>query len=282
MEPRLKRCFGIGPSGFHRQAYMDWDGPADRPAALCVHGLTRNSRDFDFLAAELARTRRVVAADIVGRGESDWMQNSSTYDYPNYVSDMAMLINNMNVPELDWIGTSMGGIIGMLIAASPNAPVRKLVLNDVGAMVPKPALERIADYLGREFSFSSLEEIEAHLRLIHEPFGPLTDAQWRHMAIHSSRQTEDGSWQLHYDPAIAEPILAKPMQDVDLWPVWDAIACPVLVIRGETSDILTEETAHEMTLRGPKADLVTIAGSGHAPALMDDDQITIIRDWLDD
>ncbi|MRG73361.1 alpha/beta fold hydrolase [Alphaproteobacteria bacterium HT1-32] len=282
MEPRLHYCYGIGPGGFHRQAYQDWQGPDRHPLTVCVHGLTRNSRDFDCLAAELSKQRHVVCPDIVGRGESDWMRLSSTYSYPNYVSDMAMLINRLGVDEVDWVGTSMGGLIGMMMAASNRSPVRRLVLNDVGPMIPKQALSRILDYLGQEFEFSSLDHIEAHLRLVHAPFGQLTDQQWRQMAEHSARQDDDGNWRLHYDPAIAEPLLAAPLQDVDLWAVWDQIKCPVLVIRGGDSDLLLPETAEEMTRRGPKADLITIADVGHAPALMDAEQINLIRDWLDD
>lgn len=282
MEPHHRRCFGIGPGGFHRQAYVEWDsGVHDAPVALCVHGLTRNARDFDFLAQDLARDRKVVCADVVGRGDSDWMRDSATYAYPNYVSDMAMLISRLGVEQVDWIGTSMGGLVGMMLTASADAPVRKMVLNDVGPFIPKAALQRIATYLSLKFEFESLDDIEAHLRKVHEPFGPLTDAQWRHLAVHSSRE-EGGNWRLHYDPAIAEPILAAELQDVILWFIWDAIKCPVLVIRGEYSDILPVDTAHEMTQRGPKADLITIPGVGHAPALMAEDQIAAIREWLDD
>ena len=269
-----------GRDGFHRMAYTAWGDGEAASNLLCVHGLTRNGRDFDALAAELSKSRRVVCPDVVGRGGSDWLPDPGQYQTPQYVADMAVLIARMDVRWVDWIGTSMGGLIGMALAAMPKSPVRRLVLNDVGPFVPKAALRRIAGYCGKAPPFDDLDAAEAYLRDVHAPFGKLTDDQWRHLAAHGVREA-DGGLALAYDPGIAQPLAAPDaLADIDLWPVWDAIRCPVLVLRGESSDLLSEATAAEMAARGPQATVVEIAGCGHAPALMDEEQIAVIEDWL--
>jgi pimeloyl-ACP methyl ester carboxylesterase len=261
-------------------AYTAW-GDGETPGnVVCVHGLTRSGRDFDALAAVLARSRRVVCPDVVGRGRSDWLADPGQYQTAQYVSDMACLIARMDVGWVDWVGTSMGGMIGMALAAQHGTPIRRLVLNDVGPFLPKAALERIGDYVGKAPRFADIGELEGYLRTVHAPFGPLTDDQWRHLATHSARPDGDGL-ALAYDPGIAVPFSPEEgLSDVDLWAVWDAIRCPVLVLRGESSDLLSAETAAGMAARGPKARIVEIAGCGHAPALMDEEQIAIIDDWL--
>lgn len=271
----------IGPHGFHRLAYAEWPGPSpDAPVLLCVHGLTRNGRDFDVLAEALSNHYRVVCPDLPGRGKSEWLSDAADYAYPLYLADITTLIARLDVERVDWVGTSMGGIIGMLFAALPNAPIGKLVINDVGALVPKTGIERIACYLGLDPSFPDFAALEAALRQVAAPFGPLSDAQWRHLATHSVRRKPDGSLGFAYDPKIAEAFKQGPMEDVVLWTVWDTIKCPVLVLRGAQSDILLPDDAAAMTLRGPRAKLVEFAGIGHAPALMADDQIAAIRDFL--
>jgi pimeloyl-ACP methyl ester carboxylesterase len=281
---------GLSPTGFHKVAYLDrrrgasaspvTDGQGQK-TVICVHGLTRNSRDFDALAAALVAGPydRVVCPDIVGRGSSDWLADPANYSYPQYLGDMNALVARLDVPALDWVGTSMGGLIGMSLAALPNSPIRRLVLNDIGPIISKASLQRIADYVGLDYRFSSLEALERHLRKIHAPFGPLTDAQWQHMAKHSQRRLGDSNLGLAYDPAIANNVKLG-VADVDLWALWDRITCPVLVLRGADSDILSAETAQMMTERGPKAELVSFAGVGHAPALMAQDQIDIVTEWL--
>jgi pimeloyl-ACP methyl ester carboxylesterase len=271
----------IGPHGFHRLAYIEWPGPRrDAPVLLCVHGLTRNSRDFDVAAQALSSHYRVVCPDMPGRGKSDWLDDAADYTYPLYLGDVTALIARLDVERVDWLGTSMGGIVGMLFAALPNAPVGKLVINDVGPLVPKAGLERIAAYVGLDPSFSDLEAFEQALRWVHAPFGPLSDAQWRHLAEHSSRRKPDGSIGSNYDPKIAEAFKQGPLDDIDLWASWDNIRCPVLVLRGAQSDILPVEAAAAMIQRGPRAKLVEFAGIGHAPALMAEDQLAAIRDFL--
>lgn len=271
----------IAPRGFHRLAYTEWPGPTpDAPVLLCVHGLTRNSRDFDVLAAALSAHYRVVCPDMPGRGKSEWLGVAGDYGYPVYLGDITALIARLDAPRVDWIGTSMGGIIGMLFASLPNTPIGKLVINDVGALVPKAGIERIAAYTGLDPSFPDLAAFEAALRRVHAPFGPLSDVQWQHMATHSARRKPDGSIGFNYDPKIAEAFKQGPIADVALWPSWDAIKAPVLVLRGTQSDILLADDAAAMTQRGPRAKLIEFAGIGHAPALMADDQIAAIRDFL--
>jgi len=287
--------------GFHKLHYTDWGDPVSPRVVICVHGLTRNCRDFDFLARALASECRVVCPDIAGRGRSDWLTRKEDYDYPQYMRDVTALIARVTawpvathwLGELSsflgrrygsrsiyWVGTSMGGILGILLAACPNSPIRKLVVNDVGALIPKAALERLATYVGDNPRFQTFKELETYIRQVSAPFGPLTDAQWHHLTLHGARQYEDGSWGMGYDPDIALPMRRNPLQDIDLWQCWDAIACPTLVLRGAQSDLLLRETAEQMRNRGPRPRVVEFAGVGHAPMLMAPDQIAVVRDFL--
>jgi pimeloyl-ACP methyl ester carboxylesterase len=281
LQPRIGSIKAVSPGGFHEVFYADWGDPAADRVVFCVHGLTRNGRDFDSLAAGLTTSLpvRVICPDIAGRGRSQWLKDPLHYGYPQYMADMTALLAQLGLARVDWIGTSMGGLIGMFLAASPTAPIRRLVMNDVGPVLSRAALERIADYVGTDMRFANLTELETHLRRIHAPFGPLTDSQWRHLALHGHRYLADGSYGLAYDPGIAANVKLG-VQDWDFWSVWDAIACPALVLRGAQSDILSVETAETMTRRGPKAELASFAGIGHAPALMSRDQIETVRQWL--
>jgi len=276
---RQRQFLALSPAGFHNVAYTEWGDPAASRVILCCHGLTRNGRDFDALAAELSKEARVICPDIVGRGKSDWLRDPVHYGYPQYCADMSALIARLDVTDLDWIGTSMGGLIGMTLAAQAGTPIRRLVINDVGPFVPKAALLRIADYVGLDNRFSSLAAVETHLRKVLAPFGPLTDAQWQHLVAFGHRLRPDGTYGLAYDPAIAVNVKMA-VQDWNLWPLWDKVVAPTLVLRGADSDLLTAETAAEMTRHGPKAQLVTWADMGHAPALMAPEQIDQIKEWL--
>lgn len=270
----------LGPHGFHRLAYWEWPGPPGGRTVLCLHGLTRNGRDFDTLAEALSATCRVVAPDMPGRGKSEWLNFPADYGYPVYLGDVAALIARLGVVELDVVGTSMGGLLGMLLASFAGTPIRRLVINDVGPLVAKEGAVRIATYVGEDPSFADVVALEAVLRQRAAPFGPLSDAQWRHLASVSARAKPDGTLGFAYDPAISEAFRAAPAADVDLWAQWDAISCPTLVLRGAQSDILRAEDAQAMTQRGPKARLIEFPGIGHAPALMAADQIAAIRDFL--
>lgn len=270
---------GLSPAGFHRFTYLEWGAPASASTVICVHGLTRNARDFDVLARKLAVDRRVIAVNVVGRGTSDWLSDPVHYAYPQYLADMAVLLARLDVEVVDWIGTSMGGLIGLMLAAQANSPIRSLIANDVGPFIPKEALTRIADYVGLDNRFSSLEAVERHLRKVHAPFGALTDEQWAHLAKHGHRPLSDNNLGLAYDPRIAENV-KKATSDIDLWALWNRITCPTLILRGRDSDLLLKATAEEMTRTGPMAELVEFDGIGHAPALMAGDQIDVISNWL--
>jgi pimeloyl-ACP methyl ester carboxylesterase len=282
--------------------YREFGAPDAGRVVICVHGLTRNGRDFDTLAAALAEAGcRVVCPDIVGRGESSWLSDPAGYAFPQYLADMTVLLARLEAEAVDWVGTSMGGLIGMTMAAQSGTaqsgtaqfgtPLRRLVLNDVGPFLPKAALARIGTYVGHDPRFANLEAAEAYVRDVHAGFGALADHEWRHLTEISVAAAEgggegggegegEGALRLRYDPGIGAAFHAAPPEDVDLWAVWDRLTVPTLVLRGADSDLLLPETAAEMTRRGPRAELTEIAGCGHAPALMDPAQVARVRDWL--
>jgi pimeloyl-ACP methyl ester carboxylesterase len=280
MAMSIRNLLCATPHGFYRMAYAEWAGPVGAPTVLCVHGLTRNGRDFDPLAEALSSDFRVVCPDILGRGKSDWLEHAEDYGYPVYIGSIAQLIARLDVAEVLWVGTSMGGLIGMLTAALPRAPIKRLVVNDVGPLVAKEGLARIASYVGKDPSFADMVALEAYQREVAASFGALTDAQWRHLASHAERRKPDGSLGLAYDPRIGDAFKQAAPADVDLWPQWDRIACPTLVLRGANSDLLRAGDARAMTERGPRARLVEFPGVGHAPALMAADQIAAVRGFL--
>ena len=270
----------LGPHGFHRVHYTEWGDPDNPKVLICVHGLTRTGRDFDFLAAALEHEYRVICPDVVGRGQSDWLNDKSDYTYPLYVNDVAMLLARIDAERIDWVGTSMGGLIGIFLASYTGSPIHKMVINDIGPRIPAAGLQRVATYVGQVVTFDSIEKMEKFLRTIAATFGNLSDEQWRHMTIHGARQLEDGRYTFAYDPGIAKNFRTLDLKDIDLWSMWDAIHCPTLVLRGEHSDVLDHADAVIMTERGPKATLIEFPNMGHAPALMANDQIAVVRDWL--
>jgi pimeloyl-ACP methyl ester carboxylesterase len=306
-EPRLDHFASLGPHGFHRVAYAEWGDHDARHLVVCVHGLTRNCRDFDELASYLAvRGCRVVCVDVVGRGDSDWLENKADYGFAQYVADAAALLARITAPKatllsrlqgegrvhkIDWVGTSMGGLIGMMVAAEPRSPIRHLVLNDVGPLIPWSALARLKlASTGEGARFESLEQVEAYLRDACSSFGPLKDRQWRRLAAHGSRRGSDGRYALAHDPAIVSTLRAGGGAGVafgadfffgiDLWKIWDAVKCPTLVLRGAQSDLLLESTVRQMQTRGPAVQAVEFPGVGHAPWLMSEEQIRPVADFL--
>lgn len=284
-EPRIKTVQCISPAGLHTMAYKEW-GEADNTRVLvCVHGITRVSDDFDVLARELSRHYRVVCPDVVGRGRSGRLRNPMFYQVPQYVSDMVTLVARLDVEQVDWVGSSMGGLIGMGLASLEGSPVRKLVLNDVGPALNAEAIGRIAGYMRQPVRFATFEEAENYIRTISAPFGPHSDEEWRKLAADVLRQDKDGQWIRHYDPGLAVPLQGQDMSamaqaETLLWAAYDSISCPTLLLRGEHSDLLSRATAQEMQRRGPRAKLVEIPGVGHVPTLVQGAQIAPVRDFL--
>ncbi len=257
-------------------------GVPDAPVLLCVHGLSRNGRDFDPLAQRLADRWRVVCPDMIGRGSSDFVADPNLYSVPQYAADCVSLIARLGRDSVTWLGTSMGGMIGMALAALPGAPINRLILNDIGPVIDPVGRNRIAGYVGAQVEFDSFEEGERAMRENMSEFGPHSDAQFRYLSRHSLIQ-RNGRWTYHYDPDIAVPYKQAMTQAWPaLWPMYDAIACPTAVIRGGQSDILSAEVALAMTQRGPRARLATIAGVGHAPTFIADDQIAVVESLLTD
>ena len=272
----------VSPCGLHRMAYTEW-GAADNPRVLiCVHGLSRNGRDFDVLAQALAADYRVICPDIVGRGRSDWLRDAANYGIAQYVADMMVLIARLNVDSVAWLGTSMGGLIGMVLASLEGTPIARLLLNDVGPVIAAESIKRIGDYIGRTPRFESFADAEQYIRRVSAPFGSLTDEQWRQLTESSVRQRADGGIELRFDAAgIAESFRrATTAGEIDLWPIYERIACPTLVVRGAESDLLSRETALAMAGRGPRPQLVEVPGVGHAPMFMDEAQIAIARQFF--
>ncbi|MGN6085493.1 alpha/beta fold hydrolase [Trinickia sp.] len=285
--PREREVQCANPAGLHRMAYTEWGDPDNPRVLVCVHGLTRSGRDFDRVAAALSDVYRVVCPDVVGRGRSDWLPDPNRYAVPQYVADMVTLIARLNVETVDWFGTSMGGLIGMTLAGLPNSPVRKLLMNDIGPHIEPEALRRIGGYVGERVQFATLEEGIAHAASLAATFGPLTADEWREINTPLFAQRDDGAWAFRYDPAIAVPFgtttpEAAAAGEAALWHWFAAIDGPVLVVRGETSDLLSRETVARMIECGRSVQCVEIPGVGHAPAFLDPQQIALARRFFCD
>lgn len=303
-----------GAVAAHRIHVLKWpkkNPDRHHPPLICVHGLTRMAYDFNYIADHLAQDRDVYAFSMAGRGESDWLTDASQYVYPNYVADCFHIIRDeLKLTQIDWLGTSMGGLIGMWIAAldrrdpsappqsgvatgdkpDPSAPpqsgvatgpalIRRLVLNDIGPFLPLAAVQRIAFYAGKTATFNTIEDAERYCRAIYADFGIKDDAQWRFFTEKTVRPKQGGGLTMHYDPNIAK-VFGDIKEDVSVWPIYEAVTCPTLLLRGVRSDVLSKEIAQDMTRRGPKAKLVTFENCGHAPALMDQEQLRVVAEFL--
>jgi pimeloyl-ACP methyl ester carboxylesterase len=283
-EPRLHHVSCLDTRGLHRMAYWEWGDAANPRVLVCVHGLTRQGRDFDTLAQDLAREYRVICPDVVGRGQSDWLADPASYAIPAYVADMVTLVARLNVGQVDWVGTSMGGLIGLGLASLPNSPVRRLVLNDVGPAIEPAALVRIGSYVGQPAHWRTLDEAADALWAISQGFGPHTREQWLALTRPQLKPDGDG-FKPHYDPAIATPFRATTPAmaaagEATLWQAYDRITAPTLLLRGAESDLLSRDTALAMTQRGPRAVLHEVPGVGHAPMLVQPEQRAVVRAFL--
>ncbi|MEO8835935.1 MAG: alpha/beta hydrolase [Caldimonas sp.] len=285
-EPRLRHVQCLGARGLHRMAYWEWPctHAGDAPVLVCVHGLARQGRDFDTLARALQSEYRVVCPDVVGRGESDRLADPAGYQVPAYVADMVTLVARLDVPSVHWLGTSMGGLIGMALAGLPDSPISRLVLNDVGPAIDAEGIARIAGYIGLPLSWASEDEAADYLRSISKGFGPHGRDEWLALTRPMLRR-EGERLRLHYDPAIGAPLramtpAAAAAGEAALWAAYDAIRCPTLVLRGADSDVLAPGTAAAMTQRGPRARVHEFAGVGHAPTLVAAGQVATVREFL--
>ena len=270
----------MGPSGFHTLHYTEWGRRNAARVVICAHGYSGNARDFDVIARELAADARVICIDGAGRGESDWLSSPMAYHFGQFLADINALIAHLGVKKVEWIGTSMGGLLGMLLASQPGSPVHRLVMNDIGAFVPMDALQAIGRNLEAPAHFASLEEVEAHMRKTHGTWGEISDEQFQAIAVHGSRKEGEG-YRLHYDPQITRLLKPFPLAPgIFMWDAWYRVRCPVLLLRGETSTIFPEAVAQAMLDAKPAAELVEIPGCGHVPSLMEASQIAIVRNFL--
>lgn len=268
------RCAG------HEIHFLEW-GASDAPAVIAWHGLARTGRDMDDLAEHLSDRWRVICPDTIGRGLSQWSrQPQQDYCLDGYLRMACDLADALDLKDFDWVGTSMGGALGLVAAAGPlRHRIRRLVMNDIGPQLEPLAVQRIRDYAGQPPAFDSVTELEAFFRQVYRPYGWLSDAQWRRLAETSVRRLPDGRLTPHYDPAIVAQFIHHP-QDYDRWPEWEGLNLPVLCLRGEHSDLLSAVTAQAMVRRQPLARLVTIPDCGHAPALNTPAQWHLVREFL--
>ncbi len=285
MQAKRKSVQCLSPAGLHHMAYKEWGDPNNQNVLICVHGVTRVSDDFDVLALALCDKYRIICPDVVGRGKSDWLPNPQLYQIPQYVSDMVTLLARLDVETVDWLGTSMGGLIGMGLASMPKNPIRKLILNDVGPALNLDAIVRIGEFIGQDVRFDTFDEAAAYIREVSISFGPHSEAQWHKLASDVLKQNQDGKWIRHYDLSLSIPVKAITPElatagQAMLWAAYDAVKCKTLLVRGSESDLLTLEAAQEMTKRGPCATLVEIAGVGHAPTFVQPEQIEIAKKFL--
>ena len=288
-EAKIKSVQCLSLAGLHRMSYKEWGDESNPNVLVCVHGVTRVGDDFDNMARALAGDYRVICPDIVGRGRSGWLKNPQLYRIPQYVSDIVTLLARVlpdgEPQQVDWFGTSMGGLIGLGLASLPDNPVRKLVLNDIGPVLAPIALQRIGDYIGQDLRFDTFDEAAKFIRDVSLTFGPHTEDEWHKLATDVLRQDKDGKWVRHYDMGLALPFRSATPESAEadeamLWAAYDAIRCPTLLVRGAESDLLSPETAALMAQRGPKPTLVEIPGVGHAPTFIHDDQIAIVKQFL--
>ena len=277
-------CASSNASGLHRMAYHTWGDPSNPRVLICVHGLTRRGSDFRTLAEVMCKDYYVVCPDVVGRGDSDFLENPMLYGIPQYVADMTTLVARLNVTSVDWFGTSMGGLIGMVYAGMPDSPIRRILINDVGPRIEPESLKRLGSYVGQPFAYPNRADALTVLNRICASFGSHTPEEWERLNG-PMLQKEQGVWSLHYDPQIVipfaavNPVMAK-AGEMALWSHYDAIAVPILIVRGGDSDLLSNATVEEMLRRNPHARSITIPDVGHAPAFLKAEQIALATEFF--
>lgn len=279
-----KEFLSLNSVGYHRIVYNDW-GESDGNPVICVHGLTGNGHDFDVLAESLIEDgHRVIAIDLPGRGRSDFLKDPMDYNYAQYWQDLMALLAHLDLARenaVDWIGISLGGLLGMRLAGQENSPIKRFIINDVGPDVPKEALDYIHQIVAQEYRFKTLTDLETRMRETRGlSWGPVTDEQWHNMAEHNARALPDGMLTYGYDSKIAHVFESEPIGAIDLWDYFKTIACPTLLIRGAESLVLPADMAQQMRTIQPNMDYVEFAGCGHVPSLMAPEQIEVVRDWL--
>lgn len=271
----------FGTDKTHKIAVYEWENASATEVVFCVHGLTRNGRDFDVLATALSKKYRVFSLDVAGRGKSEWHADVSHYNYGDYIADIMQIIARLGISKLHWIGTSMGGIIGMMLANSAPQMFKTLTLNDIGCLIPAVGLKRILTYVGKT-EFATQQEAENELRIRCSPYGIEKEEHWQNLFANSIQKSENGTFRFAYDPAIIGTFPpADKLENINLWALWEKIkTIPTLLVRGEKSDLLTHETAIQMQQSHPNFSLLEVAGAGHAPALMSDEQISTIERFI--
>lgn len=277
----LARVRSINPKGFHSIAYQVWGEDTDERPVVCVHGLTRHAGDFEAFSQALCRSRKVICPDLVGRGASDWLPDASDYHVPQYNCDLTAVMAATGCREVDWVGTSLGGLCGIMMAGLPNSPIRRLVINDVAPEVPMDALRRVSKYLSEPLQFENVDAVEMHLREVYAGFGPMCDEDWREMALTSVYCGEEGYYAPHFDPGIGQNFRRYwLLYHFNIWSYWKRITCPILIIRGAESDFLTGDLLKRMLEFQTDATVHEVPGVGHTPVMDHPDLIAITLAWL--
>lgn len=278
----LKKVLCGGAFGLYYMAYREWGDPQNKNVLVCVHGLTRNSLDFDRLGQALSGKYRVIAPDVIGRGESDSLLNPMAYIPETYTADMITMLAKLGIDQVDWLGTSMGGQIGMMIAGQTNSPIRRLILNDVGPELSMDTMKHIAEYVANPYQFADETSARKYAQGVFAPFGLKDEADWEWFFQTTFKPLLSGGLRLNYDKQIRQALKQQFFdQPFDLWSRYDAIKCPTMLIHGGLSALISTEIATEMSQRGPRALLKTVEGVGHAPMFMTEDQIALVRDFLE-
>ncbi len=282
-EPKLHFFACQSPQAIHQTAVWEWPyvgPPSDQPPVLfCAHGLTRNGRDFDLVAQRMSKRYRVLAIDFVGRGRSGWLANSAGYVVGQYVADSVSVFTQLGISSVNWLGTSMGGIVGMVLAAMPNTPIHTLILNDIGPELDPVGLQRLTSFSGRAPQLTGYEQAKQIVIGNSATFGEHSPQHWELFVKHYV-VNRDGQWVFNYDPGIATGTQESQSAPVNLWPYYDQIKARTLVIRGALSDLLAADIAAQMTQRGPKAKHIDVPGVGHAPTLLPAAQIDLVDQFL--